>query len=89
MWTGSEEPAPAPLGHRQRAGRRHNSWAGQPIEVDRVVTTIGMVSLGNQQFQVGSPLEGQRVTIRLEGQLAYVILGDGRYGARPVHPARA
>jgi transposase InsO family protein len=51
--------------------------AGQPIEVDRVVTTIGMVSLGDQQFQVGSPLAGQRVTIRLEGQLAYVILGDG------------
>jgi len=51
--------------------------AGAPIEVDRTVNPLGMVSLGNTQLRVGSVLAGQRVTIRLERDLAHVVLGEG------------
>jgi transposase InsO family protein len=50
---------------------------GKPIEVDRIVNRQGTVSLGHEQLQAGSPLAGQRVTIRLDGQLAHVVLSDG------------
>ena len=50
---------------------------GQPIEVDRVVNRHGTVSLGHQQLHAGTPLAGQQVTIRLDGQLAHVVLADG------------
>ena len=51
--------------------------AGQPVEVDRVVNRHGTVSLGHHQLQAGTPLAGQQVTIRLDGQLAHVVLADG------------
>lgn len=50
---------------------------GGAIEVDRVVNAVGTVSIGNRPLQVGSPLAGQRVTIRLEEQTAQVLLPDG------------
>jgi transposase InsO family protein len=50
---------------------------GIPIEVDRTVGPVGVVSIGGRPLQVGSPLAGQRVTIRLERQLAQVVLSDG------------
>ena len=51
--------------------------AGAPIEVDRTVNPLGMVSLGNTALGVGSVLAGQRVTIRLERDLAHVVAADG------------
>jgi hypothetical protein len=50
---------------------------GAVVEVDRTVNTGGLVSLGDQQVGVGSPLAGQRVTLRMEGPLMAVLGHDG------------
>ena len=50
---------------------------GAVIEVDRSVNATGLVSLGDQQVGVGSPLAGQRVTLRMEGPLMAVLGHDG------------
>ncbi len=47
------------------------------IEVDRTVSATGLVSLGDQQVGVGSPLAGQRITLRMEGPLMAVLGLDG------------
>jgi hypothetical protein len=49
---------------------------GAVIEVDRTVNVTGGVSLADQQVGVGSPLAGQRVTLRMEGPLM-AVLGHG------------
>ena len=52
--------------------------ASRCVEVDRLVTAVGGISLGNQYILVGSPLAGQRARIRLDGQLMHVLTQDGR-----------
>jgi hypothetical protein len=47
------------------------------VEVQRLVNAAGIVTLGNQVIQVGSPLAGQRARIRLDGQVMHVITQDG------------
>jgi hypothetical protein len=47
------------------------------VEVQRLVNSAGIITLGNQVIQVGSPLAGQRATIRLDGQVMHVITQDG------------
>jgi hypothetical protein len=47
------------------------------VEVQRLVNAAGIITLGNQVIQVGSPLAGQRATIRLDGQVMHVITQDG------------
>ena len=47
--------------------------ASSCVEVDRLVTASGAITLGNQLVLVGSPLAGQRARIRLDGQLMHVI----------------
>jgi transposase InsO family protein len=47
------------------------------VEVDRLVNAAGIITLGNQVIQVGSPLAGQRARIRLDGQVMHVITQDG------------
>jgi hypothetical protein len=51
--------------------------ASRCVEVDRLVTAIGGIMLGNQLILVGSPLAGQRARIRLDGQVMHVITQDG------------
>ena len=51
--------------------------ASRCVEVDRLVTANGGITLGNQLILVGSPLAGQRARIRLDGQLMHVITQDG------------
>ena len=51
--------------------------ASRCVEVDRLVTGTGGVTLLNQLILVGSPLAGQRARIRLDGQLMHVITQDG------------
>ena len=51
--------------------------AGKCVEVDRLVTGTGGVTLLNRLILVGSPLAGQRARIRLDGQLMHVITQDG------------
>ena len=51
--------------------------ASSCVEVDRLVTASGGITLGNQLILVGSPLAGQRARIRLDGQLMHVITQDG------------
>jgi putative transposase len=43
----------------------------------RLVNAAGIITLGNQVVQVGSPLAGQRARIRLDGQVMHVITQDG------------
>ena len=47
------------------------------VEVQRLVNAAGIITLGNQAVQVGSPLAGQRARIRLDGQVMHVITQDG------------
>jgi len=47
------------------------------VEVDRLVNSAGIITLGNQVIQVGSPLAGQRARIRLDGTVMHVITQDG------------
>jgi hypothetical protein len=64
---------------------------GAVIEVDRTVNAAGLVSLADQQVGVGSPLAGQRVTLRMEGPLMAVLGHDGsllRTLACPIPAAR-
>jgi transposase InsO family protein len=58
-------PSPLPTG------------TGGVIEVDRTVNATGGVSLADHQVGVGSPLAGQRVTLRMEGPLMAVLGHDG------------
>ena len=51
--------------------------ASRCVEVDRLVTASGGITLGNQLILVGSPLAGQRARLRLDGQLMHVITQDG------------
>jgi hypothetical protein len=46
---------------------------GAVIELDRVVNTGGLITLGSRHVSVGQPLAGQRITLRLEGVVAHVI----------------
>ena len=65
--------------------------ASSCVEVDRLVTASGAITLGNQLVLVGSPLAGQRARIRLDGQLMHVITQDGllwRTLPCPSRPAR-
>ncbi len=47
------------------------------VEVQRLVNASGIITLGNQVIQVGSPLAGQRARLRLDGQVMHVITQDG------------
>jgi transposase InsO family protein len=63
--------------------------AGAVVELDRTVTRVGLVAVGGRYLPVGSPLAGQRVTLRLEEHLVHVI-ADGRLWRTlpsPVDPA--
>ena len=46
------------------------------VEVQRLVNSAGIITLGNQVIQVGSPLAGQRARIRLDGTVMHVITQD-------------
>jgi transposase InsO family protein len=47
------------------------------VEVQRLVNSSGIITLGNQAIVVGSPLAGQRARIRLDGQVMHVLTQDG------------
>ena len=62
---------------RPRAGPAPGALAASScVEVNRLVTASGAITLGNQLVLVGSPLAGQRARIRLDGQLMHVITQD-------------
>jgi transposase InsO family protein len=65
--------------------------SGGVIEMDRTVNASGNISVGSHVISAGSPLAGQRVTVRLDGPVAH-ILADGttvRAVACPIpQPAR-
>jgi hypothetical protein len=46
---------------------------GAPVEIDRMVSSIGTVSLANHALCIGARLAGQRVTVRLDGITAQVM----------------
>jgi transposase InsO family protein len=47
--------------------------ADATLELERSVNGVGLVALGGKQFVVGIALAGQRVRIRLEGDIGHVI----------------
>jgi hypothetical protein len=65
--------------------------SGAVIEVERTVNASGNISVGNHVISAGSPLAGQRVTVRLDGPVAHILAGGTtvRTVACPVpQPAR-
>jgi transposase InsO family protein len=70
--TGARPAGPPPAGPSPGA-----LAASQCVEVDRLVTGTGGVTLLNRLILVGSPLAGQRARVRLDGQLMHVISQDG------------
>jgi transposase InsO family protein len=49
--------------------------SGAIVEVDRTVSASGNISVGNHVISAGSPLAGQRVTVRLDGPVAHILAG--------------
>jgi transposase InsO family protein len=47
--------------------------SGNVIEVERTVNASGTISVGNHVISAGSPLAGQRVTVRLDGPVAHIL----------------
>jgi hypothetical protein len=47
--------------------------ADATLEFERTVNATGLISAGDTQFSVGVELAGQRVTIRLEGDVGHVV----------------
>jgi hypothetical protein len=65
--------------------------SGGIVEVERTVSASGNISVGSHVISAGSPLAGQRVTVRLDGPVAHILAGGTmvRTVACPVpHPAR-
>jgi hypothetical protein len=46
---------------------------GSVIEIERTVNASGNISVGNHVISAGSPLAGQRVTVRLDGPVAHIL----------------
>jgi len=75
---GATEPSPlAASGARPAGPSPLPAGDGTVIKVDRTVNATGLISLADQQVGVGSPLAGQRVTLRMEGPLMAVLGHDG------------
>lgn len=43
------------------------------IEIEWIVSASGNISIGNHVISAGSPLAGQRVTVRLDGPVAHIL----------------
>ncbi|MEU4475226.1 hypothetical protein [Micromonospora sp. NPDC023888] len=65
--TGPEEPPPITAGQLK---------PGAPIEVDRLVNAIGLVSLAGRQHSIGYHLAGRRVTMRLDHGVLHLLDAD-------------
>jgi integrase-like protein len=65
-----------PAGPPPTATPAHQQPISKAVEVDRLVNAAGLIGLGGRQFSVGQHHAGQQVTVRLDGQLAHVLL-DG------------
>jgi hypothetical protein len=56
------------------------SWAqltaGTPVEIQRTVNAVGTVSIAGKHHSVGQHFAGRRITLRLETNLAHVVV-DG------------
>ena len=63
--------------------------AGGVIEIERIVNASGNISVGSHVISAGSPLAGQRVTVRLDGPLAHILANGAvvRTVACPVPPS--
>ena len=49
--------------------------SGAIVEVERTVSASGNISVANHVISAGSPLAGQRVTVRLDGPVAHILAG--------------
>ena len=84
---GAKAAGPPPAGHAPGV-----LAAASCAEVQRLVNSAGIITLGGQVIQVGSPLAGQRARIRLDGQVMHVITQGGilwRTLACPIPPGPA
>jgi hypothetical protein len=71
-WTACTDGEPPPAGPAPGV-----LAATSCVEVQRLVNSSGIITLGNQVIAVGSPLAGQRARIRLDGPVMHVITQDG------------
>jgi hypothetical protein len=60
----------------QPAAKPARPSAGEALEVDRTINACGLLSLGGRQHPVGYQFAGQRLTVRIDGNLLH--LTDGR-----------
>jgi hypothetical protein len=78
-FTRAESPRLVQLGARPAGQPPTTTPAGGlpgAVECDRLVNAAGLIGLGGRQFSVGQQHAGQQVTVRLDAQLAHVLL-DG------------
>jgi hypothetical protein len=57
---------------------------GAAVEVDRFVNGCGLITLAGVQVNIGLPLAGQRVVLRLENQLLHVIADGMLWSTMPL-----
>jgi transposase InsO family protein len=62
---------------------------GEPVEVHRLVNSSGNVSLAGQYISVGAQHAGRRIIVRLDNDLAQVILDNKIVRTRPLVLTRA
>jgi hypothetical protein len=71
---GAVPAGPPPVPHTAARG----APTGAVIEVDRVVSAIGLITLGARHVSVGAPLAGQWITLRFDGVVAHApVPGSG------------
>jgi hypothetical protein len=62
--------------------------SGGIIEVERTVNASGNISVGNHVISAGSPLAGQRVTVRLDGPVAHILANATTISFRQISEAQ-
>jgi transposase InsO family protein len=77
-FTRAERPRLVQLGAHPAGPPPATTALGLPgvVECDRLVNAAGLIGLGGRQLSVGQHHAGQQVTVRLDAQLAHVLL-DG------------
>ena len=69
---GPPRPGARPAGPPPAGPAPGSLAATSCVEAQRLVNAAGIITLGNQVIQAGSPLAGQRARIRLDGQVMHV-----------------
>ncbi len=82
-------PAPAKPVLR-RANGTAVLTAGQTVEIERVITNSGTVTIAGSPHLIGCAWAGRRVTLRLDGHLMHAVIDNALIGTWtcPIDPSR-